>query len=237
MASFSNLETLWQDTRCGARMLRKNPGFAVVVILTLALGIGANTAIFSVINTVLLKPLPFKDPARLVFIWETDLKNRATKSPISSADFLDWKDQTWVFEQIAAWRFLYSNLSGRDQPERVQGLTVSASFLPLLGAPVQLGRTFLPEEEQSEHNKVVVLSNALWHRRFGGEPGIVGQKIDIDGESYTVVGVLAPSFQIFRVLNRPLDIYIPLTFDRSRLNRQDHDTFIYARLKPGVTLD
>jgi putative ABC transport system permease protein len=237
MASFSNLETLWQDTRHGARMLRKNPGFAAVVILTLALGIGANTAIFSVINTVLLKPLPFKDPSRLVFIWEMDLKNRATKSPISSADFVDWKDQTRVFEQIAAWRFLYANLSGIDEPERVQGLTVSASFLPLLGAPIQLGRTFLPEEEQAEHNKVVVLSNALWHRRFGGEPGIVGQKIDIDGESYTVVGVLAPSFQNFRVLNRPLDIYIPLTFNRSRLNRQDHDTFIYARLKPGVTLD
>lgn len=237
MASFSNLDTLWQDTRYGARMLRKNPGFAAVVILTLALGIGANTAIFSVINTVLLKPLPFKDPARLVFIWETDLKNRATKSPISSADFVDWKDQTRVFEQVAAWRFLYANLSGIDEPERVQGLTVSASFLPLLGAPIQLGRTFLPEEEQAEHNKVVVLSNALWHRRFGGVPGIVGQKIDIDGESYTVVGVLAPSFQNFPVLNRPLDIYIPLTFDRSRLNRQDHDTFIYARLKPGVTLD
>jgi ABC-type antimicrobial peptide transport system permease subunit len=151
---------------------------------------------------------------------------------------IDWKDQTRVFEQIAAWRFLYFNLSGRDEPERVQAaLTASASFLPLLGAQVQLGRTFLPEEEQTGHDKVVVLSDAFWRRRFGEDPSLVGQKIDIEGEPHTVVGILAPSFQIFRVLNRPLDIYVPLTFDRSRLNRQDHDIFVYARLKPGITLD
>ncbi len=237
MAAFSNLETFGRDARYGARMLRRNPGFAAVVILTLALGIGANTAIFSVVNSVLLKPLPFKDPNRLAIIWETDTKNRATTSLISSLDFIDWKDQTRVFEQIAAWRFLYFNLSGRDEPERVQGLTVSASFLPLLGAQVQLGRAFLPEEEQIGHDKVVVLSDALWRRRFGEDPRLVGQKIDIEGEPHTVVGILAPSFQIFRVLNRPLDMYVPLTFDRSRLNRRDHDIFVYARLKPGVTLD
>lgn len=175
-------------------MLRKNPGFAAVVTLTLALGIGANTAIFSVVNSVLLKPLPFKDPNRLVLIWETDTKNRAATSVICSLDFIDWKDQTRVFEQIAAWRFLYFNLSGRDEPERVQGLTVSASFLPLLGAQVQLGRTFLPEEEQIGHDKVVVLSDALWRRRFGEDPNLVGQRIDIEGEPHTVVGILAPTF-------------------------------------------
>jgi putative ABC transport system permease protein len=142
MAAFSNLETVWQDACHGARMLRRKPGFAAAATLTLALGIGANTAIFSVVNSMLLKPLPFKDSKRLAIIWETSLKNRATVSPISSADFIDWKDQTRVFEQLAAWRFLYFNLSGRDQPERVQGLTVSASFLPLLGAQVQAGRTF-----------------------------------------------------------------------------------------------
>ncbi len=109
MAAFSNLEIFWRDARYGARMLRRNPSFAAVVILTLALGIGANTAIFSVVNSVLLKPLPFKDPNRLVIIWETDTKNRATTSLISSLDFVDWKDQTRVFEQIAAWRFLYFN--------------------------------------------------------------------------------------------------------------------------------
>ena len=237
MAAFSNAETLWRHVHYGARMLRKNPGFAAVVTLTLALGIGANTAIFSVVNSVLLKPLPFKDPNRLVLIWETDTKNRVATSVICSLDFIDWKDQTRVFEQIAAWRFLYFNLSGRDEPERVQGLTVSASFLPLLGAQVQLGRTFLPEEEQIGHDKVVVLSHALWRRRFGEDPNLVGQRIDIEGEPHTVVGILAPTFQIFRVLNRPLDIYVPLTFDRSRLNRRDHDIFVYARLKPGITLD
>ena len=237
MAAFSNLETFGRDARYGARMLRRNPSFVAVVTLTLALGIGANTAIFSVVNSVLLKPLPFKDPNRLVIIWENDTKNRATNSPVSLSDFVDWKDQTGAFEQIAAWRFLYFNLSGRDEPERVQGLTVSASFLPLLGAQVQLGRTFLPEEEQIGRDKVVVLSDPLWRRRFGEDPSLVGQKIDIEGEPHTVVGILAPSFHIFRVLNRPLDIYVPLTFDRSRLNRRDHDIFVYARLKPAVTLD
>jgi putative ABC transport system permease protein len=213
MAAFANLETFWRDARYGARMLRSNPSYAAVIILTLALGIGANTAIFSVVNSVLLKPLPFKDPNRLIIIWETDTKNRGTNSLVSSSDFIDWKDQTRVFEQIAAWRFLYLNLTGRDEPERVQGLTVSASFLPLLGAQVQLGRAFLPEEEQIGHDKVVVLSDALWRRRFGEDPSLVGQRIDIEGEPHTVVGILAPSFQIFRVLNRPLDIYVPLTFD------------------------
>jgi putative ABC transport system permease protein len=237
MTTFSNLETFWQDARYGAWMLRRNPSYAAVIILTLALGIGANTAIFSVVNSILLKPLPFKDPNRLVIIWETDTKNRATNSPVSSSDFIDWKDQTRLFEEIAAWRFLYFNLTGRDEPERVQGLTASASFLPLLGAQVQLGRIFLPEEEQIGHDKVVVLSDALWRRRFGRDPSLVGQKIDIEGEPHTVVGILAPSFQIFHVLNRPLDIYVPLTFDGSRLNRRDHDIFVYARLKPGATLD
>src|SRR5215831_15951428 len=165
MAAFSNSETFWQDACHGTRMLRRNPGFAGAATLTLALGIGANTAIFSVVNSMLLKPLPFKDPKRLAIIWETSLKKRATISPVSSADFIDWKGQTRVFEQIAAWRFLYFNLSGRDQPERVQGLTVSASFLPLLGAQIQAGRIFLPEEEQIGYDKVAILSDALWRRR------------------------------------------------------------------------
>jgi hypothetical protein len=124
MTTFSNLETFWQDARYGARMLRRNPSYAVMIILTLALGIGANTAVFSVVNSVLLKPSPFKDPNRLVIIWETDNKNRATNSSVSSSDFIDWKDQTQLFEEIAAWRFLYFNMTGRDEPERVQGLTV-----------------------------------------------------------------------------------------------------------------
>jgi putative ABC transport system permease protein len=237
MAAFSNSETFRQDACHVTRMLRRNPGFAAAATLTLALGIGANTAIFSVVNSMLLKPLPFKDPKRLAIIWETSLKNRATISPISSADFIDWKDQTRVFEQIAAWRFLYFNLSGKDQPERVQGLTVSAAVLPLLGAQVQAGRIFLPEEEQIGRDKVAILSDALWRRRFAADPNLVGQKVNIEGEPYTVIGILASTFQTFRVLNRRLDIYVPLTLDYSRLNREDHDTFVYARLKPGVTLN
>jgi putative ABC transport system permease protein len=237
MAHFSIVETFWRDVRYGLRTLGRSPGFAVAATLTLAIGISANTAIFSVVDAVLLKPLPFTEANRLVFIWESKVKDRAATSPISSADFVDWKDQAKAFEQFAAWRFLYFNLSGRDEPERVQGLTTSASFLSLLGAQLQAGRAFLAEEEQAGHDKVVILSDALWRRRFAGDRRLVGQRVDIEGQSYTVVGILAPSFQIFRVLNRPLDIFVPLTFDLRRLNRQDHDMFVYARLKAGVTLD
>jgi hypothetical protein len=202
MAAFPNLEAFWQDACHGARMLRRHPGFAAAATLTLALGIGANTTIFSVVNSVLLRPLPFKDPKRLAIIWETRLNNGATISPIFLRGLHRLEGADRVFEQLAAWRFLYFNLSGRDQPERVQGLTVSASFLPLLRAQVQAGRIFSPEEEQVGHDKVAVLSDALWHRRFAPDPILVGQKINLEGEPYTVVGILASNFQIFRVLNR-----------------------------------
>src|SRR5689334_8118973 len=142
------MDALLQDLRYGLRILIKSPGPSIVAILTLALGIGATTTIFSVVSSVLLKSLPFKQPNRLVIVWETNSKNRTTTLPISSADFVDWKDKTRSFEQLAAWRFQYFNLSGKEEPERVQGLTVSSSFLPLLGAELQSGRTFLPEEEQ-----------------------------------------------------------------------------------------
>jgi predicted permease len=231
------LEDLILDICFGARMLLRSPGFTAVAVLTLALGVGANATIFSVIDAVVFKSLPFREPNRLAIVWNIDQKDPTALSPISSADFVEWKDQVSVFEQIAGWRFLYFNVTGRDAPERAQGLSVSASFLPLLGAEAQLGRTFLSEEEQPGHERVTVLSDTLWRRRFGADPNLVGQKIKIDGGPYTVVGILSPTFRIFQVLNRPLDIYVPLTLDPSHLNRQEHDMFVYVRLKPGVSLD
>jgi putative ABC transport system permease protein len=141
------------------------------------------------------------------------------------------------FEELGGYRFLYLNLSGRDQPEQVQGLTVTASFLPMLGAKMQLGHNFLPEEEHRGREKAVVLSDGLWRRRYGADANIVGQYVTIDGEPYRVAGVLSPAFHFIRVLNRPLDIYIPLVTDPDPSQALDHNLFVYGRLKRGVSVD
>jgi putative ABC transport system permease protein len=229
--------TLWQDLRQSVRMLFKRPGLTVAVVIVLALSIGANCAIFSVVSAALLRPIPWADPERIVSVHETDLKRGLDSQIVSPANYLDWRDESRSFEQMAGWRFLYLNLAGRDQPERVQGLTVSASYFPLLGVKAALGRTFLAEEEQAGRDRVVVLSDGLWQRRFGSDPNIVGQKITVEGEPYTVVGVLPHDFWVFRVLNRELDMYVPLALERGQLSREDQSIFVYARLKPGVSLE
>jgi putative ABC transport system permease protein len=229
--------SLWQDFRYGVRMIFRRPGLTVAVVLVLALSIGANSAIFSLVSASLLRPIPWLDPERIVSIHETNLEKGLDSQIVSPANYLDWKEKSQSFEQMAGWRFLYLNLTGRDQPERVQGLTVSASYFPLLGVRAMLGRTFLPEEEQAGHARVVVLSHGLWQRRFGADPKIVGQEITVEGEAYTVVGVLPRDFWVFRVLNRELDMYVPLGLDRSQLSREDQSIFVYARLKDGVSLE
>src|SRR5919205_3538904 len=161
------LETLWQDLRYGARTLVKNPGFTAVAVFALALGIGANSAIFSVVNTVLLRPLPYKDPGRLVMVWE---KGNADEFPINStsaANFIDWRDQNRVFEGVAVMRRASFNLTGVGEPVRVDGRRVSANMFRLLGVEPQLGRAFLPEEDAPGAAAVVILSHGLWQRRFG----------------------------------------------------------------------
>ena len=230
------MENLIQDLRYGMRTLLKNPGFTAIGVLTLALGIGANTAMFSFIYAVLLHPVPWKDPGRIVNFWETHSKKGVEREIVSPANFLEWRDQNQIFEQTAAWRFQYFNLTGRDEPERVQGLAVSPSYFPLLGVKPALGRTFLSDEEQPGHNNVVILSHGFLQRRFSSDPQLIGQKITLEGEPFTVVGVLPPDFLIFRVLNRQLDLYVPFVFNLNQLNRQEHSIFVYARLKPGVSL-
>ncbi|HMG32731.1 MAG TPA: ABC transporter permease [Blastocatellia bacterium] len=242
------METLIQDLRYGVWMLLKRPGFTAVVVLVLALGIGANSAFFSVISGVLIRPVPWEDPDRIANVWETNLKRGEDTALVSAVNFLDWRDQNRIFEYVAGWRFLYLNLTGRGEPERLQGLTVSPDYFPLLKVKAALGRTFLPEEEQPGLNKVAILSHGLWQHRFDSDPGIIGQQIAIEGEPYTVVGVLPSDFRIFRVLNRELDIYIPLTLDRTQLRREgrpsetgargdsDQIMFVYARLKSDVSL-
>src|SRR6266403_3853966 len=187
------LESLWQDLRYGLRTLRQNPVFTLIAVATLALGIGANTAIFSVVNAVLLQPLPYANANELSGIYlSTGGESVESRFPFSPAAYINLKTHNAVFTDIAAlsnkgWP---ANLTGAGAPERLQGFQVSANLFPLLGVNAALGRTFVAEEDQPGPNRVVVLSHALWKRRFGGDRDILGSKLNLNGETYTVVGVL-----------------------------------------------
>ena len=185
------LEEITQDLRYGLRLLRKSPGFTSVAVLTLALGIGANTAIFSVVNAVLLKSLPFKDPEQLVMVW-----NRAAaaaggdRTPLAVADLLDWRAQNRSFADIAAFQGDSFNYAGGDLPEQLQAAKVTANFFSVLGVQAQLGRTFLPEEDRPGAQLVVLLSDGFWRRRFAGDSQVLGHTLTLGGEAYTVIGIL-----------------------------------------------
>ena len=230
------METLWQDLRYGVRMLLKKPGFTFVAVLTLALGIGANSAIFSVVNAVLLRPLPYQDPERLALVWWSVPKLSLDVMPASAPDFNDWKNQNQVFERLAALEGLSFNLTGEGEPERVQGAAVSADLFPLLGVQASAGRTFSAEEEQPGRNKVVVLSHNLWQRRYGSDPKLIGQAIALNGESYIVTGVMPPGFR-FPEGAEEINVWVPLAFDADVMSRRGHRYLIVVgRLKPGITL-
>src|SRR5215216_6494679 len=182
------MKTLWQDLRYGARMLVKSPGFTAVAVVALALGIGANTAIFSVVNGVLLRPLPYREPGRLMTVIGTD--KTSGQSSVSPADFAEWRNQNQVFEDLVAYTGGAFNLAGGDQPARVEGIAVSASFFPVLGIEPAFGRAFSDEENQPGRNKVVVIGHALWARTFNSDPNVLGKALKLDEESYTVIGVM-----------------------------------------------
>jgi putative ABC transport system permease protein len=228
------MQTLWQDLRYGARMLLKRPAFTLIAVITLALGIGANTAIFSVVNAVLLRPLPFKDPDRLMVIRETKLPQFPEFS-VSPGNFLDWKAQNTVFERLVTSNSSSFNLIGTGDPERLRGMFVSDGFFATFGAVPQLGRDFLPEEDQPGRNLVVMLSNGLWQRRFGGDPKIVNQTITLNGQSYTVIGVMPASF---RYGGQNLDLWTPIAFTAQQAqNHGGHYLSVVGRLKPGVSVE
>lgn len=232
------IETLWQDLRYGARILLKNPVFALASILTLSLGIGANSTLFSIVNTVLLRPLAYKEPDRLVSVGEINLKKGEQWILPSPADFLDWRERNRVFEQLAAWRVWLHNLSGSGEPEQLPGVRVSANFFRLLGIEVALGRTFLPEEEQVGRDQVVVITHGLWTRRFAADPNLIGKSLRIDNKSFTVVGILPPDFHFPRFfLGGTYELWMPLAFDRNQLNRGDHSVSVSGRLLPDLTLE
>jgi putative ABC transport system permease protein len=226
------MENLLHDIRYSIRMLRKSPGFTAVATLTLALGIGANSAIFSVVNAVLLRPLPFKDPERLVRIWGKFEKEGIPKNWISEPELIDLNQMSESFEDIAAYQASGVNLTGNQDPVRVNAAFVNASLFPVLGINAKLGRTFSQDEDQPGQNKVALLSHNLWLGRFGSEPDIVGKTIGISGESYTVIGVMPDGFQF----PDQDDIWVPLAVDKAKPeNRGSHSLEVVARLKPGFT--
>ena len=185
--------TLWQDLRYGARMLAKNPGFTAVAVVALALGVGANTAIFSVVNAVLLRPLQYPHAERVVAIQE--LNEKGSRVQVTPANFLDWRAQNTVFEHLAAIYARTANLAAGDEAERIDLAMTSANFFEVFGVRPQLGRFFVPEEEAAGHAPVVVISHGLWQRRFGGDPSAVGKTLALDGQTYAVVGVAPAGFQ------------------------------------------
>ena len=207
---------IWQDVRFGARMLWKRPGFTAVAVLTLALGIGANTAIFSVVNGVLLRPLPYRTADRLVFLseWSQQVPNMSVAYP----NFLDWQAQAQSFDALAAFRSNGFVLTGAGEPERLTAREVSQQFFPALGVAPAAGRNFLPEEDRTGGSKTVILSHGLWQRRFGGDPAILGQSLMLNNESYTVVGVLPQTFE----WQAPVDVFVPLGLRAERMQARDN---------------
>ena len=228
------METLLQDLRYGVRTMFKNPAFTSVAILALALGIGANTAIFSVVNAVLLRPLPFEQSDKLVLVWEKRLALGRTRNTVSPPDFSDWRAQNQVFEDMAAYIGQGFNLGSSAEPERIQGASISPSLFSVLRARTRLGRTFEPEEDKPDSNSVAVISSGLWQRSFGADPEIVSKTIKLNDKTYTVVGVMPADF-VFP--NRRSEIWVPLTFSpEDAANRGGHSLTVVARLKDGVKL-
>src|SRR6266849_4804683 len=190
---------LSQDIRYGVRTLAKNPGFTVVAVMTLALGIGANTAIFSVVESVLLRPLPYPQPESLVQIWNTYLP-QIPQIGLSPGDFADWREQNVSFSQMGGYVRITQgfNLTGEGEPQRVLASYATASLFPMLGARVVAGRWFVPEEDRAGGAPVVMLGHRLWQNRFGGDPMVIGRSIALDNQRYTVVGILPAEFQLLR---------------------------------------
>src|SRR6266852_5423490 len=235
------LDTLFQDVRFGVRMLRKNPGFAAVAIVTLALAIAVNTTIFSAVNGWMLRRPRIKDPAKVVVILTTDPAKGGwgwDRQPVSAFDFVAWREQSRSFEAMVAGEPEEFVLSGEGEPQRVLGLRVSADYFHALGVEAALGRTFLADEDQSGRNRVVILSHGLWQRRFGSNPKMMGEVVRLNGEGYTVIGVMSSNYRI-GVYGSP-QLWTPLVFPPESLlpgARGNRGLEVMARLKSGASVE
>ncbi|HWN84228.1 MAG TPA: ABC transporter permease, partial [Vicinamibacterales bacterium] len=229
-------DAIRQDVRSAARSLRRAPGFTIGAMLTLALGIGANAAFFSVLDAVVLRPLPYNEPDRLVAVW-----NRWTETPraaLSSLEYFDYRDQLRSFEQFGVLAGNAMTLTGAGDPVRIPLGVVSHGVLPALGVAPQLGRLFTLEEDTPNRNLVILLTDGLWRRRFHADPGILGRSVVLDRQTFTVVGVMPPGFRLPRDFDAavPAEAFMPLGFDRSTVPiRGSHFLTSIARLKPGVS--
>src|SRR5579863_2100116 len=224
------MEQLAKDLRFALRMIRNSPGFTLIAVLTLALGIGANTAIFSFVDAVLLRPLPYPHPEQMVMVWEKPPGGE--RNGISTLNFLDWKRENTVFSAMAAETGGSMTLTGGDRPVQVQGDRDSATFFDIWGIRPMLGRTFAADEDQPGKNQVVVLSHRFWETRFGADKSIIGRTLSLNNKPYTVIGVMPPG-----PFDRTRDLFwVPLAFEPKDMTRDYHWMISYARLKPGVTL-
>jgi len=222
---------LLQDLRFALRQARKNLGFTAAVVITLALGIGANAAIFSIVNAVLLRPLPYKDDGRLVVILHNG------NDPVAPANFVDWRAQAHVFERTGAAEYWTANLTGTDNPDKLWGLHITSDILPMLGVEPLLGRVFLPEEQEPGKEHEVMLSYRLWQERFAGDAHIVGRSLALNGESHTIVGVMPSGFQFAPFWATKAEIWAPLVLANRLASRDGNSLRVFARLKSGATLE
>ncbi len=234
------MDLLIQDVRYAIRMCLGAPGFTTVAILALALGIGANTAIFTIVNAVLIERLPFHDPSRLVMVWENNARHPGRANTVAPANFLRWQERATEFDQLAGFFETRANLTGIEQPEELVAQNVTSNFFTTLGVAPMLGRTFLPDEGLDGKNRVVVLTYALWQRRFGSDPTVIGRTIQLNSRAVTVIGVMPPDVSLFvkagsQVGTMP-ELWMPFAFTAAE--REPHGRYMMAiaRLKPGVPL-
>jgi predicted permease len=237
------MEILWQDMCYSVRMLFKNPGFTAVAILSLAIGIGANSAIFSVANALLLRPLPYKDADRLSILWNRSPGLNVAQDWFSPGQYLDIKIENHVFDHVAATLGGSFNFTGQGTPEHIEGARVSSSLFPLLGTEAKLGRVFLPEEDEKGKPLTVILSNGFWQRRFGSDPEVIGKTLTLNDKSFTIVGVMPAEFslnkEVMPTVNgiQKSDVLLPLPMSEAdRTDRGHEDYNIFAKLKPGITV-
>lgn len=232
------MQTFRQDLRYGFRMLARKPSFTMAAIITLAAGIGLNVAIFSIINSILLRPLPYKEPERLVQVWETYQPDEMASGSASPNNFLDWKNQAQSFEGLSAINLWGYSLTGTSETTEVFSMQVTTDFFALLGVAPQLGRAFLPEEDQPDKQYVVVISHGFWQERFGGDTNIIGKPIKLDNDTYTVIGVLRPDFRQSELFtNYRAEIWVPLVLNPAANDRGRHHLRVLGRLKPGITIE
>jgi predicted permease len=225
------LETVGQDVRYGVRTLARTPGFTVAAVLALALGIGATTVIFSVVDAVLLRPLPYDRPEQLAVVLHRG------RNPVSPANFVDWRREAGAFRALGAADYWPVNLGGTERPERVTGLHVTGDLLPLLGVAPQLGRLTAPDEGENGHDRVVVLGHRVWQRRFGRDPGVVGRSVRLDGEPHTVIGVMPRGFEFPPFWAKGAELWAPMPMAERAGNRTAQSLRVFGRLAPGTSLE